>query len=65
MLGFVYRTKVGSTHLSFPTGNPLEIITRRPEKDQINILSNPSTPGQVEKLGSFIKQSLELRTGGS
>lgn len=34
--------------------------------DKINILLNPSTPPrQVEKLGSFIKHSLELRTGDS
>jgi len=33
--------------------------------DKRNILFHPSTPMQVNKLGSFIKQSSELRTGDS
>lgn len=31
--------------------------------DKINILLKPLKPRQVEKLGPFIKQSLELRSG--
>ena len=33
--------------------------------DKLKHILNPSTDKQVKFLGSFIKQSLELRTGGS
>ena len=34
-------------------------------EDKTLFILNPSTPSQVNKLGSFIKKSLALRTGDS
>lgn len=33
------------------------------DNDKVIYILNPSTPTQVNKLGSFIKKSMELRTG--
>ena len=39
-----------------------DVIEQQTDIDKLII--NPDTPQQVKILGSFIKQSLELRTGG-
>ena len=33
------------------------------DEEKLIFILNPSTPSQVNKLGSYIKRSLELRTG--
>ena len=43
-----------------------EIFNNLSESEKLSYILNPSTPSQVNKLGSFLKtKSLELRTGDS
>ena len=52
------------TYLDFIKQEKKDFINMEDDQKLIYIL-NPSTPTQVNKLGSFIKQSYALRTGGS
>ena len=45
--------------------NEYQIFNNLSESEKRSYILNPSTPSQVNKLGSFLKKSLEVRTGDS
>ena len=45
--------------------NENQIFNNLSESEKLSYILNPSTPSQVNKLGSFLKKSLELKTGDS
>jgi hypothetical protein len=45
--------------------NENQIFNNLSESEKLSYILNPSTPSQVNKLGSILKKSLELRTGDS
>jgi len=56
---FVHKIISEEDDINFNTSSDNE------KNETINFLLCPSTPKQVEKIGSFIKRSLELNTGDS
>ena len=45
--------------------NENQIFNNSSESEKLSYILNPSTPSQVNKLDSFLKKLLELRTGDS
>jgi len=45
--------------------NENQVLNNLSESKKLSYILNPSTPSKVNKLGSFLKKSLELRTGDS
>jgi hypothetical protein len=43
--------------------NENQVFNNLSESEKLSYILNPSTPSQVNKLGSFLKKSLELRPG--
>jgi hypothetical protein len=64
LLHFKINSELRSSFLNI-LNNENQIFNNLSESEKLSYILNPSTPSQVNKLGSFLKKSLELRTEDS